>query len=167
MASAKQTSAISSTTVRSKFESALRALGPRPIRGEYKLWVYQYYLAPSFHFYLAVNPTSSTLIKQMEAMATKAIKKWLKLPRNATQAILYHPKVLNVPKAQNIKLEAKLSLLAAINRFIDHLIQELKPRLSSNSLTQGTLDIHSFCMRRHLRSCWSVCYLSTSSEEEM
>ena len=85
-ASAKQTSAISSTTVRSKFESALRALRSKPIHGEYKHWVYQYYLAPSFHFYLAVNTTSSTSIKQMEAMATKAIKKWLKLPRNVTQA---------------------------------------------------------------------------------
>ena len=98
-ASTRQTSALSSTTLRSRFESSLLALESRPIRGEYKLWIYQHYLAPSFHFYLTVNPTSSMSIKKLEAMATKSIKKWLKLRRNATQAILYHPKVLNVPKA--------------------------------------------------------------------
>ena len=58
-ASTRQTSALSSTTLRSRFESSLRALESRPIRGEYKLWIYQHYLAPSFHFYLTVNPTSS------------------------------------------------------------------------------------------------------------
>ena len=76
-------------------------------------------------------------IKKLEAMATK---KWLKLPRNATQAILYHPKVLNVSKAK-----AKLSLLVALNRSTDHLIQELRPLLSSESFTQGVLDIPAAC----------------------
>ena len=38
-----------------------------------------------------------------------------------------------------------LSLLADINRSTDHFIQELKPLLSSNYLTQGTLDIPSAC----------------------
>jgi len=54
-ASSRQTTALSSTTLRSKFESSLLALDSRPIRGEYKLWIYQHYLAPSFHFFLSVK----------------------------------------------------------------------------------------------------------------
>ena len=78
-------------------------------------------------------------------MATKSVKKWLKLPRNANQAILYHPKVLNVPKAQNIKVKPKLSLFVALNRSTDQLVQELRPLLSSESFTQGVLNISATC----------------------
>ena len=78
-------------------------------------------------------------------MATKSIKKWLQLPRNNTRAILYHLKALNVSIAQNIKVKAKLSLLVALNRDTDHLIQELRPLLSSESFTQGVLDIAAAC----------------------
>ena len=75
----------------------------------------------------------------------KSDQKWLKLPRNHTQVILYHPKVLNVLKAQNINFKAKLSLSATINRSTYHFIQELKLLLSSNSLKQGTFYIPSAC----------------------
>ena len=43
-----------------------------------------------------------------------------------------------VPKTQNIKVKAKLSLLVALNRSTDHLIQDLLP---SESCTLGVLDI--------------------------
>ena len=55
------------------------------------------------------------------------------------------PEVLNVPSAQNIDVKAKLSLLVALNRSTDHLVQELRPLLSSKSFTQGVLDIPAAC----------------------
>ena len=96
MGTPRSTNSSSSNTLITTFRASLQALNARPICGEYKLWIYQHYLAPSTHFYLAVNPTSANAIKKIEASATKALKKWLKLPRNATQATLYHPEVLNV-----------------------------------------------------------------------
>ena len=80
-----------------------------------------------------VNSTTSSSVHKMEALATKALKKWMKLPRNATQAILYHPDVLNVPSCDSLKTKAKLSFLVAIDHSTDHLIQELKPLLPSLS----------------------------------
>ena len=134
----------SSITLLTRFRCSLQALDARPIRGEYKLWIYQHYLAPSMHFHLAVNSTTSSSVHKMEALATKALKKWLKLPRNATQAILYHPDVLNVPSCDSLKTKAKLSFLVAIDHSTDHLIQELKPLLSVPVIQNG-LDITPQC----------------------
>ena len=133
----KTTCSQSSNTL-SIFRASLQAfLSARPIRGEYKLWIYQCYLAPSMHFYLAINPTSANAIKKAEAIATKALKKWLKLPRNATQTTLYHPEVLNALQLSNLKVKAKPSFLVSINQSTDRLIQELKPLLSVPNIIKG------------------------------
>ena len=144
MGTSNLTCSNSSNTLITTFRTSLQALDTRPIRGEYKLWIYKHYLAPSTHFYLAVNPTSITAIKKVEAFATKALKKWLKLPRNATQATLYHPKVLNMPHYSSLKVKAKLSFLVAIDQSTDQLIQELKPLLSVPIIRKG-LDIPPKC----------------------
>ena len=47
--------------------------------------IYHHYLAPSFHYFLAVNQTSTARIQKLEAVATRKMKKWLNLPENATQ----------------------------------------------------------------------------------
>ncbi len=44
------------------------ALSKRPIRGEYKLWIYQHY-APSINFHLAINA------EKIKDQATKMLKK--------------------------------------------------------------------------------------------
>ena len=75
MGTPRSTNSSSSNTLITTFRASLQALDARPIRGEYKLWIYQHYLAPSTHFYLAVNPTSANAIKKTEACATKALKK--------------------------------------------------------------------------------------------
>ena len=137
MGAPKATCSQSSTTFVSTFCTALQALDARPIRGEYKLWIYQHYLAPSTHFYLAVNSTSANAIIKAEASATKALKRWLKLPRNATPATLYHPGVLGVPQLTDLKVKAKLSFLVAIDQSTDRLIQDLKPLLSVPNIIQG------------------------------
>ena len=137
MGAPKATCSQSSTTFVSTFCTALQALDVRPIRGEYKLWIYQHYLAPSTHIYLAVNPTSANSIIKAEASATRALKRWLKLPRNATRATLYHPGVLGVPQLTDLKVKAKLSFLVAIDQSTDRLIQDLKPLLSVPNIIQG------------------------------
>ena len=137
MGAPKATCSRSSTTFVSTFCTALQALDARPIRGEYKLWIYQHYLAPSTHFYLAVNSTSANAIIKAEASATKALKRWLKLQKNATRATLYHPGVLGVPQLTDLKVKAKLSFLVAIDQSTDRLIQDLKPLLSVPNIIQG------------------------------
>ena len=135
-----------STTLCSKFKAALSNLNKRPIRGEYKVWVYHHYLAPSIHFHLAVNVFAQTTLKKLEALATKMHRKWLNLPRNATRsrAILYHPKVLNCPQVTFMYKKASLDYLIAIEGSTDHVIKELQPMLDSQS-TQHNLGLPSDC----------------------
>lgn len=79
----KSTIAKASFSLHRKLTTSLKATNSTPVRGEDKSWIYQNYLAPSFYYY-------DTTIKKLEASATRIIKKWLKLLRNATQAVLYH-----------------------------------------------------------------------------
>ena len=69
-----------------KFSLALKSIDRRPIRGEYKVWIFRNYVVPSSRFLLTVDPISDNGIRSIQSTA---IKRWLKLPRNATQAILF------------------------------------------------------------------------------
>ena len=142
----KSTFTSASSSLLSKFNAFLQALDSRPIRGEYKLWIYQNYLAPSFHYHLAVNPSTSKVIKNLEASSTRLIKKWLNLPKSATQAILYHPDVLNIPQVNTIRLKAKISYLSAILNSPDLLIRELRVLLN-NPKVQSNLDVSNICWK--------------------
>ena len=108
----------SASNIISKFQSVLRNLSKRPIRGEYKLWIYRHHIAPSFNFQWSINALSKSTLTKLESVSTKCLKKWLNLPRNATRAILYHPEVLNCPQVTFQYEKASLSFLVAIYGFI-------------------------------------------------
>ena len=69
----------------------------RPIHGEMKLWILCHLLIPSCQFHLNVNPPQPSTIATLEKTITRYIKKWLKLPRNATLAVIYHPSLTKTP----------------------------------------------------------------------
>ena len=127
-----------------QFQSALSNLNKCPVRGEYKVWVYHHYIAPSFHFHLAVNVLVQSTLKKLEALATKKLKNWLNLPRNATRAILYQPKVLNCLQVTFMYKKASLDYLIAIEGSSDRVINELQPLMDSQS-TQHNLGLPSDC----------------------
>ena len=107
-----------------KVETDLKHMDERPIRGEMKMWIVSYYLLPSLHFHLQVNPISSTLLKKLEQTIETLLKKWLKLPLNATQAFLYHPSVLAVPAVSSCYTKAKVSYMSSILASLDTAIIE-------------------------------------------
>ena len=120
-----------SKRLQQKVEVALKNTDERPIRGEMKVWIVSHYLLPSLHFHLQVNPISSTLLKKLEQTIGTLLKKWLKLPRNATQAILYHPSVLAVPSAPSCYMKAKVSYMSSILASSDPAIIELNHLIDS------------------------------------
>ena len=103
----------------------LKKIESRPIQGEMKMWICDY-LIPSTHFHLTANQTLASTISALEGAITKYIKKWLKLSRNATQAIIHHPSVVKTPSLASVKVRAKLSLLASLSRFADPTVMEMK-----------------------------------------
>ena len=65
------------------------------------------------------------------------MKRWLNLPRNATQVLLYHPEVMKIPQLSTIKLKAKLTYLTAIMKSPDSLVHQLQELLVSNYVQQN------------------------------
>ena len=120
-----------------KISLALKSIDNRPIRGEYKVWIFRNYVVPSSRFFLAVEPISASGIRLIQRTATKFIKKWLRFPRNATQAILFHPQTLNCPHLPTERLKAKVSQLATIYTSKDTRIQELHFELSTLSFMKA------------------------------
>ena len=119
-----------SKCLQQKVETALKHTNERPIRGEMKMWIVSHYLLPSLHFHLQVNPISSTLLKLEQTIRT-LLKKWLKLPLNATQAILYHPSVLAVHAVSSCCTKAKVSYMSSILASSDTAIIELNHLIDS------------------------------------
>ena len=107
-----------------KISLALKSIDSRPIRGEYKVWIYRKYVVPSSRYLLTVDPISDNGIRSIQSTAMK-FKKWLRLPRNAMQVILFHPEALNCPHLPTERLKAKVSQLATISTSCDTKIQEI------------------------------------------
>ena len=105
------------------------------------------YLLPSTRFHLMVSQTLPSVITALEGLITKYIKKWLKLPRSATWAIIYHPSVLKIPSLGSVKVRAKLSLLASLSRYTDPAVMDMDKVLNDpaflrrNHIDQGTQDL--------------------------
>lgn len=75
-----------------KILSTLQCIDETPIWGEYKIWIWKNYLAPSLHFFLMVDVFPGSSIPKMQK-----ITKFINLPRLCTLATVLHPEVLNLP----------------------------------------------------------------------
>ena len=95
-------------------------------RGEFKVWIYHFYLVQPIRFCQAVDMLLQSSLQKIHSLATKHLKKWLCLEMHATQVILYHPSGLKCPSIPAIKTQARMSYLASIFTSPDHLLHELK-----------------------------------------
>ena len=96
-------------------------------------------MVPSSRFLLTADPIYDNGIRSIQSTATKFIKKWLRLPRNATQAILLHPEALNCPHLPTERLKAKVFQLATISTSCDTMMQEINFNLSTLSFVKALL----------------------------
>lgn len=103
------------------------AIDSRPIRGEYKAWIYKSYLAPSIQFHLSVDKISANVTQRR---ATSLLKKWLKIPRCATLAVLFHPEILNIPYLPHLLQKSKLRFLSLPSLSHDHNVKSLSTLIS-------------------------------------
>uniref|UniRef100_A0A1X7UX59 Reverse transcriptase domain-containing protein n=1 Tax=Amphimedon queenslandica TaxID=400682 RepID=A0A1X7UX59_AMPQE len=113
-----------------KLYDALCAIDSRPIRGEYKAWIYKSYLAPAIQFHLSVDKISAGVTKKIQRRATSLLKKWLKIPRCATLAVLFHPEILNIPYLPHLLEKSKLRFLSLPSLSHDHNIKSLSTLIS-------------------------------------
>ena len=52
----------------------LKSIDSRPIRGDYKVWIFWNYVVPSSRFFLTVDPISDNGIRSIQSTATKFVK---------------------------------------------------------------------------------------------
>ena len=64
--------------------AAMKRIDDRPIRGEFKVWMWKNYLAPSLRFMMMVDSVQESDLVKTQKKMTKFIKRWLHLPRCCT-----------------------------------------------------------------------------------
>ena len=159
-----QTKRLSAKKLSNKIYEVLRLIDARPIRGEYKVWIYKSYLIPSILFNLTVDRISLATSMKIQTKITSYLKKWLKLPRCATISALFHPEVLNLPYLPHQLEKCKLRYLASVSLSADHSIQSLTvlvkdpqfhqdEQLPSNSVTVFS-SAKSLLKRKDLKSLY-------------
>ena len=78
---------------------------------------------------------------KLQSKLTKFIKKWLNLPRCLTQAAIYHPDVLQLPFLPQIREQAKISMVTALEFSSDPYVKELLCLLKDPSFLNPFLTI--------------------------
>ena len=123
--STSKTKNAATSELENKILSALKRIDECPIRGEYKVWIWKNYFAPSLHFQLMVQLLKKESVRKIQGKVTKFIKSWLNLPKCCTLSSIFHPEVLNLPFLTHYQESAKLSLVSSVETFKDPLVKAL------------------------------------------
>lgn len=102
--------------LQSKVLSALNNIDDRPLKSDYKVWIYAHYLAPSINFCLAVNAFSANQLNVLQRKINQKLKKWLNLTRSTTLAALFHGQIMNLPYLPHMEKQQKLNLVLSVAR---------------------------------------------------
>ena len=129
---ATSTRCIAGKQLLADFSTCLDKLDRCPIRGEFKTWIYKRFLVQSFQFQMSVNAIPSGIIRNMQALGLRKLKRWLGVTRSSTAAILHHPSVLGIPALDDFSLKSKLIFLAAVSSSKDPFINEINSLISEN-----------------------------------
>ena len=119
-----------SKKITEKVYSAFNQIDQGPIRGEYKAWIYKFYLVPSLFFNLAFDHIPKSTINKIQSRASSFLKRWLNIPKCATLASLFHPEVKKIPYLPHVCVKAKLRLLASVHVSKDLNIKEMQGQIS-------------------------------------
>lgn len=109
------------------------------IRGEYKVWIYQFYIVLFIQFHFMVDHIPQFYISKVQTRVSSFFTRWLGLPRCATLASLFHPEPINVPYLPHTQDKAKLRLLASVSISHDKILQEMKNLILSPEFGKAML----------------------------
>ena len=80
----------------------------------------------SLHFCLVVNQVKQNTIQTMEDIIAKTMKKWLRLPKSVTSALLHHPAITSsVPQVSLTYKKANISLLSALASTTNPIVEKV------------------------------------------
>ena len=92
----KNQRANSAKYLQSKLSTLLNQVDRLPIRGQYKLEIYDGYVTSCLRFDLSVCEVAQSNLEALDRMVRKFLKKWCKMPQSSHTGHLYHSSGLNV-----------------------------------------------------------------------
>ena len=93
------------------------------ILGEFKVWIYQNYFAPSIHFILCVSVITPSQLASIQRQVTRFLKSWLNLPRCVTLASIFYPKSLGIKHLPRFHELVQLTPVQTVEFSLDPLVQ--------------------------------------------
>ena len=113
--------------IRKRVQDALKLVDQRPVRGEYKVWIFKNYLAPSLFFLLAIDAIPESVTKSLQSSATRFNKKCLNLRTCATPRSSLSSGSSQSSISPHLRDKAKLAFLSQIEASIGtHILDRLK-----------------------------------------
>ena len=93
----KHQKANSARYLQTKMEELMMKVDRLPIRGHYKLQVYEHYITACLRFDLTVCDVSQSNLDLLDTMVRKFCRKWCRMPPTAHVGFMFHSSGINIP----------------------------------------------------------------------
>ena len=113
--------------VKDTFVDGIANIDKAMVREEYKLWIYAKYFLPSKRFLLTVHTLTKTQLQALDTLTDKAIKRWVGLPRSATNAVIHMPQALDIKSISQLYTEM-------------HTVSHVRTRLQGDATVNAAID---------------------------
>ena len=110
---------MSASVVKAKIHSQLENIDKLLVRNEYKVRIYADYYLSSLRFLFSIHDLHKRQINDLENLTHSFLKKWMGLPRGASQALVHDYHGLNVKSISHLYLESRSLTLSNIRFFSD------------------------------------------------
>ena len=97
------------------------------VRNEYKLWIYSKYLLPSKRFLLTIHTLTQTQLKTLDTFTDKAVKRWIGIPRSATNVVIHMKESLDIKSISQLYIET-------------HTVSHIRTRLRGDSSVNNAIN---------------------------
>ena len=91
----------------------------------YTTTIYSKYFLPSKRFLLTVHTLTKTQLQTLDTLTDKAIKRWVGLPRSATNAFIHIPQALDIKSISYTEM---------------HTVSHVRIRLQGDPIVNAAID---------------------------
>ena len=123
-----------------KLKTKLENINKSTLRGEYKANIYARYALPSIRYYMSVHHIHKTHEEQLDGLARKYLKMWLKIQKNGVSDIsIFHPYMLSMKTPSQLYKEAHAMIRIKEDHLVNHALDSRLERESQWKKKSSTI----------------------------